>query len=129
MGFNSGVKGLMTCSSCAGNCKESGPYVHCRRWRRRAVRYACGGRQKMCYLAVMEDQTGNRHDAYAGVRVSTELELCLQGTSDTVSNFCLSDGRSLRTAFLPPCTKTSFRCINRVAWFLPSNSVYRLLTG
>jgi hypothetical protein len=55
-------------------------------------------------------------DAYAGVRVSTELELCLHGTSDAVSNFCLSDGRSLHTAFLRPCTKTSFRCINRVAW-------------
>jgi hypothetical protein len=57
----------------------------------------------------MCDQTGHRQGAYVVDRVSTELELCLQRTSDTVPNFCLSDGRSLHIAFLPPCTNTSFR--------------------
>jgi hypothetical protein len=77
----------------------------------------------------MWEKAGNGHGAYAGVRVTAEVELCLQVTSDAVSNFCVSDGRSLHIAFLPPSTNTSLLYISRVACFLPSNSVYRLLTG
>jgi hypothetical protein len=116
---------IITGSSCVENCRRH--YLHCRRWRRRAVRYACCRRKSVTSPSCRTRQeTGTMLTAaFESLKnlnlVYKELQTLFPISVEVIC-------RSLHITFVPPRTKTSFRYISRFAWFLPTNSVYRLLT-